>query len=143
MHTRMHAHTNTNYIKSKKGLTETRTRIKEKRFTYTLLYCLPTELQRKLSIMLKVTFITMILYYVTPMMHVLLYNSFDLFPLSRAVNSHRLIFDPSEVEIHQYYIYPTILPKHVKIPSFLHFEFLQLMTLTLTFTLKAVRALRG
>ena len=33
---------------------------------------------------------------------ILLYNGFYLFPLSRAVNSKRLIFDPSEVEIHQY-----------------------------------------
>ena len=42
----------------------------------------------------------MIMSYVTPMM--LLYNGFYLFPLSRAVNSNRLIFDPSEAEIHQY-----------------------------------------
>ena len=28
-----------------------------------------------------------------------LYNGFYLFPLSRAINSNRLIFDPSEVEI--------------------------------------------
>ena len=28
-------------------------------------------------------------------------NGFYLFPLSRAVNSNRLIFDPSEVEIRQ------------------------------------------
>ena len=42
----------------------------------------------------------MIMYYVAPMMP--LYNGFYLFPLSRAVNSNRLIFDPSEVEIHQY-----------------------------------------
>ena len=31
-----------------------------------------------------------------------LHNGFYLFPLSCAVNSNRLIFDPSEVEIHQY-----------------------------------------
>ena len=62
-------------------------------------WCLPTELQRKLSKMLKVTYIIMIIYYVTPM--VPLYNGFYLFPLSRSVNSNRLIFDPSEVEIHQ------------------------------------------
>ena len=31
-----------------------------------------------------------------------LYNGFYLFPLSRAMNSNRQIFDPSEVEIHQY-----------------------------------------
>ena len=31
-------------------------------------------------------------------------NGFYLFPPSRAVNSNRLIFDPSEVEIHQYQI---------------------------------------
>ena len=42
----------------------------------------------------------MIMSYVTPMM--LLYKGFYLFPLSRAVNSNRLIFDPSEAEIHQY-----------------------------------------
>ena len=42
----------------------------------------------------------MIMYYVTPM--VPLYNGFYLFPLSRAVSSNRLSFDPSEVEIHQY-----------------------------------------
>ena len=46
----------------------------------------------------------MIMYYVTPMIHVSLYNGFYLCPLSRAVNMDRLIFDPSEVEIHQYYI---------------------------------------
>ena len=62
--------------------------------------CLPTELQRKLSKQLKVTYIIMIMYDVTPMIP--LYNGFYLFPLSRAVNSNRLIFDPSEVEIHQY-----------------------------------------
>ena len=50
--------------------------------------------------MLKVTYIIMIMFYVTPMIP--LYNGFYLFPLSRAVNSNRLIFDPSEVEIHQY-----------------------------------------
>ena len=43
------------------------------------------------------------MYYVTPM--VPLYNGFYLFPLARAVNSNRLIFDPSEVEIHQYNCY--------------------------------------
>ena len=42
----------------------------------------------------------MIMSYVTPMM--LLYNGFYLFLLSHAVNSNRLIFDPSEAEIHQY-----------------------------------------
>ena len=62
--------------------------------------CLPTELQRKLSKMEKVTYIIMIRYYVTP--KIPLYNGFYLFPLSRAVNSNRLIFNPSEVEIHQY-----------------------------------------
>ena len=62
--------------------------------------CLPTELQRKLSKQLKVTYISMIKYDVTPMIPP--YNGFYLFPLSRAVNSNRLIFDPSEVEIHQY-----------------------------------------
>ena len=39
------------------------------------------------------------MYYVTPMIP--LYNGFYLFPLLRAVNSNRLIFDPSDVEIHQ------------------------------------------
>ena len=58
------------------------------------------QLLRKLSKMLKVTYIIMIIYEVTPMKP--LYNGFYLFPLSRAVNSNRLIFDPSEVEIHQY-----------------------------------------
>ena len=58
---------------------------------------LPTELQRKLSKTLKVTYIITIMYYVTPM--VALYNGFYLFLLSRAVNSNRLIFDPSEVKI--------------------------------------------
>ena len=62
--------------------------------------CLPTELQRKLSKMVKVTYIIMIMYYVTPLIP--LYNGFNLFPLSCAINSNRLIFDPSEVEIHQY-----------------------------------------
>ena len=61
--------------------------------------CLPTELQTKLSKLLKVTYIIMIMYYVTPMIR--FYNGFYLFTLSRAVNSIRLIFDPSEVEIHQ------------------------------------------
>ena len=42
----------------------------------------------------------MIMYYVTPM--VPLYNGFYLFPLLRAENTNRLIFDPSEVEIHQF-----------------------------------------
>ena len=42
----------------------------------------------------------MIMYDVTPMIP--LYNGFYLFPLSRAVNSNLLIFDPSEVEIQQY-----------------------------------------
>ena len=63
--------------------------------------CLPTKLQRKLSKLLKVAYMIMILYYVTPMIP--LYNCFYLFPLSRAVNSNHLIFDPSEVEIHQYH----------------------------------------
>ena len=57
-------------------------------------------LQRKLSKMVKVTYIIMIMYYVTPLIP--LYNGFYMFPLSRAINSNRLIFDPSEVEIHQY-----------------------------------------
>ena len=39
------------------------------------------------------------MYYVTPMIP--LYNGFYLFPLLHAVNSNRLIFDPSDVEIHQ------------------------------------------
>ena len=39
------------------------------------------------------------MYYVTPIIP--LDNGFYLFPLSRAVNSNRLIFDPSEVEFHQ------------------------------------------
>ena len=70
--------------------------------------CLPTELQRKLSKLLKVTYIIMIMYYVTPMIP--LYNGFYLFPLSRAVNSNRLIFDPSEFEIHLYtYVWDNIL----------------------------------
>ena len=105
-HTYARSHTRTHiFIKSKKGLTETRTRIKEKNYLYfirlTLMYCcLPTELQRKLSKMLKVTYIIMIMYYVTPMIP--FYTGFCLFPLSHAVNSNRLIFDPSEVEIHQY-----------------------------------------
>ena len=42
----------------------------------------------------------MIMYYVTPMIP--LYNGFYLFPLSRAVNSNRLIFDPSEFKIGLY-----------------------------------------
>ena len=42
----------------------------------------------------------MIMYYVTPMIPP--YNGFYLFLLSRPVDSNRLIFDPSEVEIHQY-----------------------------------------
>ena len=42
----------------------------------------------------------MIMYYVTHMIP--LYNGFYLFPLTHAVNSNRLIFDPSEVEIYQY-----------------------------------------
>ena len=41
----------------------------------------------------------MIMYYVTPKIPI--YNCFYLFPLSRAINSSRLIFDPSEVETHQ------------------------------------------
>ena len=61
---------------------------------------LPTELQKKLSKMLKVTYLIMIMYYVTPMIP--LYNGFYLFPLSRAVNSNRLIFDPSEFKIGLY-----------------------------------------
>ena len=44
----------------------------------------------------------MIMYNVTPIIP--LYNGFYLFSLSRAVNSNRLIFDLSEVEIHQYKI---------------------------------------
>ena len=40
------------------------------------------------------------MYYETPTIP--LYNGFYLFPLPLAVNSNRLIFDPSEVEIHQY-----------------------------------------
>ena len=90
-HTHMHArtHTHTNIKSKKKSLTETRTRIKEKKYLYllrlTLMYCcLPTELQRKLSKMLKVIYAIMIIYYVTPMIS--LYNAFYLFPLSRAVN---------------------------------------------------------
>ena len=59
-------------------------------------YCLPMELQRKLSKQLKVTYIIMIMFDVTPMIP--LYNGFYLFPLSRAVNSNRLIFDPSELK---------------------------------------------
>ena len=100
-----HAHiTHTLVLKVKKGLTETRTRIHEKKYLYlirlALMYCcLPIELQRKLSKLLKVTYIIMIMYYVTPMIP--LYNGFYLFPLSHAVNSNRLIFDPSEVEVHQ------------------------------------------
>ena len=62
--------------------------------------CLPTELQRKLSEMMKVTNIIMIMYYVTPLIP--LYNGFYLFPLSRAINSNRLIFDPSEFKIDLY-----------------------------------------
>ena len=104
--TRTQAHL---YEKLKKSLTENRTRMNEKKYLclirLTLMFCcLPTELQRKLSKMVKVTYITMILYYVTPMIP--LYNVFYLFPLSHAINSNRLIFDPSEVEIHQYYIGP-------------------------------------
>ena len=55
--TRTHTHT---CIKiNKKGLTETRTRIKENKYLYlirlTLLYCcLPTKLQKKLSKLLKI-----------------------------------------------------------------------------------------
>ena len=86
-HARTRAHTHTLVLKVKKqGLTETRTRIKEKKYL--------------LSKLLNVTYIMMIMYYVTPMMP--LYNGFYLFPLSRAVNLNRLIFDPSEVEFHQY-----------------------------------------
>ena len=44
----------------------------------------------------------MIMNFVTTMIS--LYNGFYLFHLSRAVNSNRLIFDTSEVEIHQYLI---------------------------------------
>ena len=62
--------------------------------------CLPTKLQRKLSNMLKVTYIIMIMYYVTPMIP--LFKGFYLFPLSHAVNSNGLIFDPSEVKIDLY-----------------------------------------
>ena len=58
------------FKKVKIGLTETLTRIKENKYLYliklTLMYCfLPTELQRKLRNMLKVTYIIMIMYYVT------------------------------------------------------------------------------
>ena len=54
------------------------------------MYCyLPTELQRKLDKMLKVTYIIMIMYYVTSIIP--LYKGFYLFPLSRAVNSNRPI----------------------------------------------------
>ena len=64
--------------------------------TVTLMYCcLPTELQSKLSKMVKVTYILMIIYYATPIIP--LYSGFHLFPLSRAVNSNRLFFHPSEV----------------------------------------------
>ena len=62
--------------------------------------CLPTELHRKLSKMVKDAYIIMKLYYITLMIP--LYNGFYLFPLSRAINSNHLIFDLSEVEIHQY-----------------------------------------
>ena len=44
----------------------------------------------------------MIMYHVTHMIPLYMYNGFYLFPLSRAINSNRLIFDPSEVEIHPY-----------------------------------------
>ena len=77
--------------------------------------CLPTELQRKLSKQLKVTYIIMIMYDVTPMIP--LYNGSYLFPLSRAVNSNRLIFDPSEVEIHQYTNTPTQSDAHLNLVS--------------------------
>ena len=39
------------------------------------------------------------MYHVTPMIPI--YDGFYLFPPLRAVNSNRLIFDPSDVEIHQ------------------------------------------
>ena len=42
--------------------------------------------------MVKVTFIIMTMYYLTPMIP--LYNGFYLFPLSCAINLNRLIFDP-------------------------------------------------
>ena len=67
--------------------------------------CLHTELQRKLSKTLKVTYIIMIMYNATPSCMIPLYNGFYLFPLPRAVNSNRLIFYPSKVEIHHYYLY--------------------------------------
>ena len=101
--TRTQVRTHTN-IKSKKGLLELA--LMKKKYLclirLTLMHCcLPTELQRKLSKMVKVTYIMLIMYYVTPMIP--LYNGFYLFPLSRAINSNRLIFDPSEVKIHQYW----------------------------------------
>ena len=89
--THTHTYTHTLVLKVKKlGLTEIWTRIKEKKYLYlirlTLMYCpLPTKL--------------MIIYYVTPMIPI--YTGFYLFPLSRAVNSNCLIFNLSEVEIHQ------------------------------------------
>ena len=67
--TRTHAHTLILKVK-KKDLIKARTRINEKN-TYALLIlmhcCLPTELHRKLSKMVKVTYIIMVMYYVTPM----------------------------------------------------------------------------
>ena len=119
--THTHTHTHTLVLKVKKGLTETRTRIKEKKYLYlirlTLMYfCLPTELQRKLSKLLKVTYIIMIMYYVTPMIP--LYNGFYLFPLSRAVNSNRPIFDPSEFEIRQCHNFLTI--KYILVHNYFH-----------------------
>ena len=102
MNSHRHAHT---YIKCKikKTLPILELALKKK-YLYlirlTLMYCcLPTELQRKLRKMLKVTYTIMLIYFVTPMIPI--YNGFYLLPLLRAVNSNRLIFDPSEVEIHQ------------------------------------------
>ena len=56
--------------------------------------CLPTEPQGTLCKWTKVTYI---MNYVNT--YIPLYNGFYLFPLSRTVNSNRLIFDPSEFEI--------------------------------------------
>ena len=52
-----------------------------------------------LTKLLKVTYI---LYYVNTYTMIPLYNGFYLFPLSRAVNSNSLIFDPSEFKIGLY-----------------------------------------
>ena len=66
-HARACTHTLILKVTKRRGVTETRTRIKEKKYLYhmnlTLMYCvLLTELQRKLSKMLKVTYIIMIMY---------------------------------------------------------------------------------